>query len=514
MNQKPGQLTTLKNVLLITVSTYVSTAMGLLVSTIIARNLDPHAYGQYAYLAWLSGLLVIFSNHGLGISGIRFVSEYLGRGDRETAAQIHAWLAHWLKISALIVTGTFALVCWRIPLAGWETNIALLLSIVVVSAWAKSSFLFDISIAKGHKLFHVESITNTVMSLLYAGGVALIAFLNGNLQTYAVFFGVISAMHVVMVKRMMRKSGISQAASHPSADVLARVKPHLWWTIMLIAVATLSNKSVEIFLLGVHVGPAEVGYFTIAATLTRGGIELLSSSLTATLMPSMAHAYGSGGMTKVNDILSDAVRHFLFFGLVICGVGTLWAEPGVHILYGERYQPVTVALQVMVLIGGLTLPEGAFGALLSTTDHQRLRASIAGLSLLISAAAAFMLVPRWGLNGALISYGITRTLIFLVTAVSIKLALGAKLPLRELGRQLIAALTGGLASWAWVSAWPDAWSHVIAGVVYLVVFLAATVVLGAWRAKDAEILLAIAERKPAWFGRASPHIRRWAAGLR
>lgn len=503
----------LKAAALIATSTYVTTALGLVVSVIIARSLGPQDYGQYAYMLWLSGLLVVFGNHGLGISGIRFVSESLGKDDPTEARNVHGWLQRQQWISLLAVLGVFSVSVLVVRPAGWQESIGLLVGVCIVSVIAKVIFLFDISIAKGYSRFSVEAITNMVMSLLYAGGVAVLGWQHASLTTFVIFFAIISAGHIVVVRRLLRKEGIAPGQGDCSPEVLGRLKPHLGWTVVLVLVAVLSNKTLETFLLSTLIGPAEVGFFAIATALTKGGIDLLSSTLTTMLMPMMAHAYGKGGMNKVNDILSDAVRYFLFVGLILAGLGVLWAALGISIMYGPRYEPVVNVLRVMMLVGGLTLMESAFGALLSTTDHQKLRAGVSFVSLLISAVTSVALVPHFGLPGAVLSHAITRILVITIMGGGLIRMLHVTLPWREIGRLLAAAGCASLLVLPvlWLSTSPAA--QFLAGGIYLVSFIGASVLLRAWQAKDAQMLLSLAEGKPRIFGTVTPWLQRWTNSL-
>ena len=79
MKQAFGPGTALRAALQMTGSTYVIYAAGLVVSALIARSIGPEQFGRYSYLVWLAGVLILISNNGLTTSGIRFVSECLGR---------------------------------------------------------------------------------------------------------------------------------------------------------------------------------------------------------------------------------------------------------------------------------------------------------------------------------------------------------------------------------------------------------------------------------------------------
>ena len=95
--------------MMVTGSTYVSYALGMLTSIVIARSLGPDDFGRYSYVVWLAGLLVVLANNGTTNTAIRFVSESLGRGSEAGAAGIHGWLRRRQLASALLVAAGFLL---------------------------------------------------------------------------------------------------------------------------------------------------------------------------------------------------------------------------------------------------------------------------------------------------------------------------------------------------------------------------------------------------------------------
>lgn len=482
---------------LIATSTYVTTVLGFLVSVIIARSLGPHDYGQYAYLVWLTGLLVQIGNNGLCTSGIRFISECTGRGEAGEARNVHRWLRNQQVLSVAGVLALFVLSTLIFKPAGWLGSTSLLVFIVVVCVACKAFYIFNISVAKGYKKFSVESWSNMVLTTVYTAGAGILALMNASLTTFSFFFAAVSAGYMAMVAWFFHKENIQAGTAPCSETTLSRLKPHLMWTIVLVVVATLSNKTMETLLLSSLTGPAEVGYFSIATALTRGGVDLLSSALTTMLMPLMSHAFGEGGIGKVNIILARALRYFMFLGLLLAGVGALWSEPGILLMYGAKYEPVIDILRVMTLIGGLTLTEGAFGALLSTTDNQKLWAQISMLSIVVSVVTASALVPLYGLHGAVISHAVTRITILLLMMWRIRTVMhDIKLPIRALGKLLLSAT----ASAALVS--PILlWSHAPAveftcGAIFALTYIPITFLFGAWTAQDMSDLRPVFAKLP------------------
>src|SRR5690606_27539180 len=270
---------------------------------------------------------------------------------------------------------------------------------------------------------------------------------------------VASSGHVLVSRAMLRRAGIRAARDAPEPGLEASVRRHLLWTVVLVLAYTFSHMSIETYLLNATVGTAEVGFFSIAAALSRGGVDLLASGLMTVMMPIMAHGFGAGGLERVSEIVGHCLRYCLFMGLLLIGVGVLLARPGVVLMYGERYEAVVFALRVMVVVGGLTLGEAAFNSLLSTTDNQRMRVVFAVLSLVITAGFAFALVPRWGLAGAIASHAASRLLVFALVAALISRRLALRIPWREFLRLGGCALLAGALACALVLAMPGMWTE-------------------------------------------------------
>lgn len=513
MSQQFSGAAAIRAAVMIMGSTYVTYAVGLLVSIVIARHLGPDDYGRYAYVVWMSGMLLAVANNGLTSTSIRFVSESLGRESPESARRVHGWLLRrQIACMVLVALGFIATSRWLAP-DGWQGPLAWFVLVALVAGLAKAVYIFDSSVAKGYGRFDVEARATVAMSVLNLVLVLALVALGANLIAYLAAFALVGIGYAAISRAMLRGGGMRAEMAAPGPELEASVRRHLKWTVVLVLAYTFSHMSIETYLLNATVGTAQVGFFTIAAALTRGGVDLLASGLMTVMMPIMAHAFGAGGLDKVNAIMANSLRYCLFLGLLLIGVGLLFSRPGVVLMYGERFDAVVAALRVMIVVGGLTMGEAAFNALLSTTDNQRMRVVFACLSLVVTAGFAFTLVPTWGLTGAVVSHAASRLTIFALLAVMISRKLALRLPWREFGRLAGCALLAGAVALALVLAAPGLWTELAAGIVFAVLFVAGTVVSGAWRASDVGHVIEVLERYPAVHGRVSGMLQRWAAGL-
>lgn len=498
---------------LMTGSTYVAYAAGLVASTIVARVLGPADYGRYAYVLWLSSVLVILMNNGLTTSSIRFVSEFLGRNQPWAATALVRRFAWWQVFTALVAGGGFLLVLPWLQPTGWTSHLFLFAAVTLLASWGKAAYLFRVSVAKGCGQFGMEALSVTIAALLSLIGVAVLAVTGAGLNEMLYLFVGINLSQWPMLWWLLKRNGLAlpplEEGKVLDADVQRQVRDHLLWTVALTLVAAFSNKSVETFLLNRHAGAEIVGFFAVAAALTRGGVDLLSSGLNSILMPTMAHGFGQGGTQRVGEITAEAVRMFHFLGMLLAGVGLMWAQPVVLLMYGAKYAPAASALEVMVVVGGVTLSNGALGALLSTTGNQRMRTAVLVSSLVISGAIAVALVPTWGLVGALVSHAVSTLVVLALTLVIIQRSLGISLPWSSLVRMSLAAVLSAAGVWVALQSLDNVWARWAGGLVFVPLYLWLTVRLRVWKARDVA-LVARYESKLPFLRPVLAYMARWA----
>jgi O-antigen/teichoic acid export membrane protein len=486
--------------LLVTGSTYISFMLGLLASALAARALGPHDFGRYAYVVWLSGVLVVVANNGLTTTAIRFISELRGAGRGSDVDAIHGWL--WKRQVACSV-GTIVLLTACLSLlkpSDWTESLAIFGIVVAVSVFAKSMYLFDVSAAKGHRQFGVEATSSVALSVLNALAVLALFLLHLGLLSYLAVFAAVSVGYAVAGRILLSRRGIVSTAGPIGDELRQRVGQHLFWTVVLCLIAAFGSRATETYLLNRLWTAADVGFFAIAVAICRGGAEILSSGLTSVLMPLMAQGYGEQGLDRVKSILAASVRYFTFAGLVLAGVGTLWAESLVTLIYGDQYAAAVPVFQVMVIATGLTLSQGAFGAVLSTTDNQRLRAAAAAILVTLAAGLALLLVPPYGLRGATASVALGAVITLAVVALMVTRTVGATLPWRELSRLLAAAAAAFAVVALCAYVLPHPLVRFVLGVAYVWLLTMASVRFGAWTSEDFRMMSEFANRKPRQLG--------------
>jgi O-antigen/teichoic acid export membrane protein len=508
-HQVPARTGVAAGVLLMTIATYLTYGVGIVTNAVIARGLTPGDFGRYAYCLYISAILVVISNNGLTTSGIRFVAESLGANSLGSAQRTHGYLRRLSDYSQCAVLAAFVIIALLVRPLDWRTNLGLFIGVILVSSLAKARYLFDTSIAKGYSLFRIEAYS-TVSIGLFTVLIAVVLFrLHADLPAYLLLFAVSSIGYWLAAALQLRRAGVTAVPGRPDAQILTRLMPHLRWTTVLTAVGIFGNKSIEVFLLNATHNAADVGFFVIGASLTRGGIDLLTSGLMTVLMPAMSNAFGRGGQSEVNRIFTGSTRYLAFAGLLAAGAGYFLALPTVELLYGPAYLRAVTAFQVMVVVAGLTLGESALGAMLSTTDRQRSRALLVSVQIGLTVLLALILIPLYGLAGALLSHAISRVLGITIVFWWVGRVYSIRPPIQTLCRLLLATIPAAAAGALCVWLEPGPMGYLAAAFIYVVLLVPATLLARCWTSDD----LHHAGRLLQSLNNRVPLLCRWTAGL-
>jgi O-antigen/teichoic acid export membrane protein len=444
MKSRPLSQTALSAAKWMTGSSYVSFAASFIGSIFATRAMGPEAYGVYSYLVWLISLAVSLSTGFLNLTMIRFVAEAEGAGRHEEAAAMVARLRRWcwgtMTVAVLALLGVTQFP--GIYPAHVAESIYLYTGFVAACVVFRAIFSFDASASKGYTVFYTEAIASAMTGLLAAGGGAILMLLDQKLPAFLILFAVTSALQMVVGKVVMKRFGVAEAAEaaplNPEAH--GKIMSAMRWNATFTVVNMLSTKSVDTYLLGLQSLTAYIGYYNIAASMTKSGLDLLTSGFSSMLLPMIARAGGEGGKEKIQEIFSLSVKFYQTVGILVACGAWIAAVPAVTALYGPAYLEVVPALKVMALTGGLILPHASFSAVFLATDNQRARTAFVFLSSAISVLTSLAFIPSRGYEGAMLSVFFGNVTTYAMVAVLAHKWLGIRFPLRSVLLQWVSAL--------------------------------------------------------------------------
>ncbi len=491
MNQR---LAVLRSVTIVSVATYIEYALGLVLSVWIARALGPADFGRYAFTVWLCRWLIICSNHALTTSSMKFIAEADGAGREDVASHISARLNRVQHISVAIVVGVFGLTALIMQPAEWRMFLGPIIVLSILAVAARANYAMLVAVAKGQEHFEPEAIATVLTGVLSVGLVIAATLAHADLLAFIAIYTVSSLTLNLISRAAYRRYCRPFVKGAIPADIMQRLRRHLWLTAGLVLLLSLKSGAVEMFLLNSFSTSTAVGFFSIASTLTRGAVELFSVGLTATLLPYMAKAYGQRGQAHAARFLAEATRFYWAAGVAIAGIGLVTTPDIVTLMYGNRYTDAIPAIEVTLVLAGLLLIGNGIVAFQTVVDRQDDRIRIGVYSLIANVVVGICLIPHYGLLGAVITYGCTRIFEWMIAVYLLRRITKDGIPWSPMLRLFIVGVIATAVSWLVLKVVPGRYAFIPSAIAFLAVYVPAGVLVRYWTDDDFALLNAIAAR--------------------
>lgn len=480
-----------RNLTLNTVTSYIETALGLLAGVLVARALGPHDYGIYAFSVWLCGMVIYASNSSLTTSAVKFIAEARGTGSDETAAAIAYNFRRMQSIWSAICILVFCISMWIVMPKEWQGLGWLVPGLAAIAIWSRAGFRMLGIIGEGFERYEPENYAIILAAVVNIALIGLLVWMGGSFLHYFAVYAGVGLFMTLLVRRYLASHQVPLRQGAVPADFRMRIRRHVLITAVFAVLSLASGRMFEMALLKVHWSVVHVGYFAIASTLTKGAVELLASGLTAVLMPAMARYFGGGGNASLVRVFDESMRIYWFIGLLLTGLALVVTDGMVRILYGEQYVDAIPIILASLVVTGLTCFSGASSSALTVSDHQKDRVYIALASLVLNAAVAWALVPKFGLLGAGISIVVVRIFDTAAHHWCAVLRLGVRLqwvPFRRLGA---AALVAAIIAVSMVVLVEWRFTFIPAAIMFVGLYLLCSLWFRAWRPDDVEFAVAM-----------------------
>jgi len=488
------RIAVLRSVGIVTVSTYIEYALGLLMSVWIARSLGPSDFGRYAFTVWLCGWLIVCSNHALTTSSTKFIAEADGMGDPALASHLAARFSRIQTISSIVVIGLFVLVGYIFQPSEWHGSLLPIMGLVVVAVVAKANYAMLVAIGKGQERFEPEAVATVIGGLVGMLLVLAAMLLHADLVSFVALFAVACLLLNLVNRIAFRRCCRPYAAGAVPSAITARVNRHLRLTAALVLMGSFRAGTIEVFLLTTFTGSVAVGYFAIAGTLTRGAVQLFSVGLTSTLLPYMAKTYGESGTARAARFLSEATRFYWAVGIAIAGMGLVTTPEIVRLMYGARYVDAIPAIEATLVLGGLLLIGNGIAAFQTVVDRQDDRIRIAVIALIANAVLGLSLVPMLGLAGAVLTYAGTRIVEMALAIHYLRKATSGGLPVAAMSRLFAVGIVATLVAWVATEATPSRLGFLVGAAAFVALYVPGSALVRYWTADDYQLMTGIGRR--------------------
>jgi O-antigen/teichoic acid export membrane protein len=393
-------------------------------TVVLARLLGQAGYGVYSYAWAWTVLITVPAVLGMDQLLVRDVAAYHAKSE-------------WGRLHGLLRKATLAVFLTSTGLAVLAGVAAWLILGGRVSAGLLPTFWVALTLVPLVALTRVRQAAIQGLHRVALGTMPeqliqpslLLAFLSvaywySNRMTAPVAMALTSASAVVgfIVGAVLLYRVLPQPAKEatPVREELAFARSVL--PILLITGVSVIFGQADTLILGALKGAAVVGIYTVA----HKGAEFVSFPLVvqnAAFASTIASLYALGEHERLQRLVTRLTRWTLLasapvaLGLMVLGRWFLY-------LYGPQFSDARLTLAILSAAQLFDVAIGSVGILLIMTGHER----DAAISIAIGAAAnialTFVLVPRWGSEGAAVAYAMGMILWNVLAAIALHRSVG------------------------------------------------------------------------------------------
>ena len=369
-------------------------------SVFLARVLGAGGYGSYTYAKTWIGVLGVVVVLGLDVLALRNLASYraqsewsLMRGLLERANRV-ALLASG---AFMIAGGVAALLLAKSLDADMLSTllIALLMLPLVALMRVRAGALQGLhrvlaGLAPEMVIQPTALLVMIAAAYLLLGG-KLSAPLTMGLNIAA------AALALVVVARLLREA-LPQSVEEASPTYRTREWLRSALPLFFVSATMIVMSSTDLLMLGSMLGSEEVGTYAVAKRMA-GLMMFIIAAINTALAPTIASLYASGNRAALQRVFTKSMRAGFFATLPI-GIVFILAGGPILQIFGPEFASGERALWILTVgqLAGAAM--GSVSLLLLMTGHERETLIGGALGTVINGALNFVLLPRYGIEGA------------------------------------------------------------------------------------------------------------------
>lgn len=400
----------------------IATGLSMISGIFVARVYGPEIKGILSLVDAFVLLATILTVLGTNTSILRLIPEYTKKYSITSAFRIYQ-KTQYLVCSVSVITGglLFFGSDWIANTVFSQPRLSEFFALAAYFVVVRSIMDLNTSAVRGLRLNRVYAFMNLLpdLSKLIILVSATYLFFNIGIPVYALFASwLITALVGIIVmqgafRRRMANSDI--IGNLPVKNILSISLPMLMTTSMTFFI----GKS-GVIMLGIYSSEAEVGYYSIAVSLSTLTVFTLQAvnSMSASKFSELYH---SSNMTDELFYVAKKSAKLIFWTtipILLCLV--VLGKPIISLLYGQSFSVAYPALLILTIGQFVNAASGSTGMFMNMTGHQIALRNIMAAAAVLNVLLNVLLTPSYGMTGAAIAGMISMSFWNIYTLLFIK----------------------------------------------------------------------------------------------
>ncbi len=418
-----------KNTSMLFVSQIITYVMGFFITMYSARYLGAEGFGIISLALAITGILVVFTDLGLGTLTVREVARDKSLVDKYTS--------NVAVIKVLLALFTFILTAVIVNLFGYTAEIKLVVYLITGSTLINAFSGIFYPIFQSYEKMEFQSIGNVLNSSVMLIGTFLVIIYNLGIYYFATLYLASNIVVFIFILLVYIRE-----FRFPSLDIdLGFWKPTLMMALPLsmVSIFSLIAYRVDTVLLSLLKGSTVVGWYSASYRLMEVFLFLPGVFATA-VFPVFSNLHLSSHET-LKMSYQKSFKYLAILSVPVAVGTTVLAPEIVLLIYKSAFTPSIIILQILIWAIPITFLNYIFGTILPAMNRQNVLLKVTFLSMIFNIALNLVLIPTYSYIGAAVVTVATELFIF-VLCLFILSRTFSKVRLQEvLFKPVVASLT-------------------------------------------------------------------------
>jgi len=391
-----------KNTTMLFISQIITYIMGFFITMYSARYLGAEGFGIISLALAITGILVVFTDLGLGTLTVREVARDKSLVDKYTS--------NVAVIKLMLALLTFILTAVIVYLFGYTDEIKVVVYIITGSTLINALSGIFYPIFQSYEKMEFQSIANVLNSSIMLIGTFFVIFNNLGIYSFATLYMVSNIVVFIFIVSVYIRE-----FQFPSFNIdLGFWKPTLMMALplSLVSIFSLIAYRVDTILLSLLKGSTVVGWYSASYRLMEVFLFLPGVFATA-VFP----VFSSLHLSSHETLKLSYQKSFKYLAIlsIPVSVGTTVLAPEIVLLiYKSAFTPSIIILQILIWAIPITFLNYIFGTILPAMNRQNVLLKVTFLSMIINIALNLVLIPTYSYVGAAVVTVVTELFIFIL----------------------------------------------------------------------------------------------------
>lgn len=391
-----------KNTSILFISQIITYIMGFFITIYTARYLGAEGFGVLSLALALTGILVVFTDLGLGTLTVREVSREKSLKDKYTS--------NIAVIKVLLSIFTFVLTVILVNVFGYSDQIKMVVYIITVSMIFNAFSGIFSPIFQSFEKMEYQSIASVLNSSLMLLGTFLLIYYNLNIIYFALLYLVSNGLVFIYILAFYaRKFHLP-----PLHIDLSFWKPTFMMALplSLVSIFSLIAFRIDTILLSLLKGSVVVGWYSASYRLMEVVLFLPGVFATA-IFPVFSGLHLSSHET-LKLSYQKAFKYLAILSLPIAMGTTILAPDIILLIYKSAFTPSIIILQILIWAIPITFLNYIFGTIFPAMNRQNTLLKVTFFSMIFNIIFNLLLIPSYSYIAAAAVTVVTELFIFIL----------------------------------------------------------------------------------------------------